>query len=73
MFDPVINSLASVTCLVEFDCDDDLAFFICLSLVARLSSQSVVLFQSTKTVRLRGFVIFNSVGKNPTAKFFVSF
>ena len=80
--DPVINSLASVTCAVEFDCGDDLVFFICLSLLGgrlchlgseRLSSRSDVLFQSTATVRPRGFVIFNSVGMNPPATFLASF
>ena len=81
-FDLVINYLASVTCAVEFDCVADLAFFICLSLVGgrlchlgseRLSSLSDVLFQSTETVRPHGFVIFNSDGMNPPAKYLVSF
>ena len=81
-FDHVINSLASVTCAVEVGCGDDLVFFICLSLIGgrlchlgseRLSSRSDVFLQSTETVQPRGFVVFNSVGMIPSAKFFVSF
>ena len=81
-FDPVIKSLASVTCAVGWYCGDDLVFFICLSLIGgclchlgseRFSSRSDVFFQSTETVRPRGFLVFSSAGMNPPAKFFVSF
>ena len=81
-FDPVISSLASVTCVFDVEFVGEFVFFVCLPFPGgrlyhlgseRLSSRSDVLFQSTETVRPRGLVIFNSAGMNPSVNFFVSF
>ena len=73
-FGHVIISLESVTCAVEGYCGDNLVFFHLFFFGWwSLSSRSDVFLQSTETIRPRGFVVFNSAGKNPPEKFFCVF